>query len=71
MDGWKTIAFRFQVQELATGLIDHARTSYELEVLLNHNPDGKPWKPGERIYLSFHANTYNLFDDLPLQKKLL
>lgn len=38
---------RKQVQELATGLIDHARTSYELEVLLNHNPDGKPWIPGE------------------------
>ncbi len=37
---------RKQVQELATGLIDHARTSYELEVLLNHNPEGKPWRPG-------------------------
>lgn len=41
-------ALRKQVQELATGLVDHARTSYELEVLLNHNPDGKPWKPGEK-----------------------
>ena len=37
---------RKQVQGVATGLIDHARTSYELEVLLNHNPEGKPWVPG-------------------------
>ncbi len=39
-------SLRKQVQNLATGLIDHARTSYELEILLNHNPDGRPWKPG-------------------------
>jgi transient receptor potential cation channel subfamily C protein 4 len=37
---------RGQVQELASGLIDNARTSYELEVLLNHNPTGEPWAPG-------------------------
>ena len=42
-------ALRKQAQELATGLIDHARTSYELEVLLNHNPDGAPWTPGINI----------------------
>ena len=38
---------RKQVQELATGLVEQARTSYELEILLNHNPEGEPWIPGE------------------------
>ena len=33
-----------QVQEFVTGLVDHARTSYELEVILNHNPEGDPWQ---------------------------
>eukprot|EP00095_Tigriopus_kingsejongensis_P011532 snap_masked-scaffold33_size549341-processed-gene-1.10 protein:Tk11532 transcript:snap_masked-scaffold33_size549341-processed-gene-1.10-mRNA-1 annotation:"trp channel protein" len=37
---------RQQVQELATGLVEQARTSYELEVMLNHNPNGEPWAPG-------------------------
>ena len=40
---------RAQVQELASGLVDHARTSYELEVILNHNPSGEPWKPGRNL----------------------
>ena len=40
---------RAQVQELASGLVDHARTSYELEVILNHNPTGEPWKPGRDL----------------------
>ncbi|CAH0386100.1 unnamed protein product [Bemisia tabaci] len=35
-------------QTFATSLLDHARTSYELEVMLNHNPDGESWEPGER-----------------------
>ena len=26
--------------------MDQARTSYELEVCLNHNPGGIPWLPG-------------------------
>ena len=39
---------RKQVQELATGLVEQARTSYELEILLNHNPEGEPWIPGEQ-----------------------
>ena len=33
-----------QVQEFVTGLVDNTRTSYELEVILNHNPDGEPWQ---------------------------
>ena len=29
-----------------TGLVDNTRTSYELEVILNHNPEGVPWQVG-------------------------
>ncbi|XP_011865921.1 PREDICTED: transient receptor potential protein isoform X2 [Vollenhovia emeryi] len=39
---------REQTQQFATGLLDHARTSYELEVMLNYNPTGENWDPGER-----------------------
>lgn len=35
-------------QQFATSLLDHARTSYELEVMLNYNPTGENWDPGER-----------------------
>ena len=41
------IRLRKQVQEFVTGLIDHTRTSFELEVILNHNPNGTPWQVGE------------------------
>lgn len=37
-----------QCQVFATSLLDHARTSHELEVLLNFNPSGENWEPGER-----------------------
>ncbi|XP_059081823.1 transient receptor potential protein-like [Tigriopus californicus] len=52
---------RKQVQELATGLVEQARTSYELEVMLNHNPSGEPWIPGEtqtleRLKLAIDSN---------------
>ncbi|CAK9815628.1 Transient receptor potential protein [Anthophora quadrimaculata] len=47
--------FRFEynemrelVQNFATSLLDHARTSLELEVMLNYNPHGENWEPGER-----------------------
>ena len=33
-----------QVQDFVTGLVDNTRTSYELEVILNHNPDGETWQ---------------------------
>ena len=36
--------FFLQVQDFVTGLVDNTRTSYELEVILNHNPDGEPWQ---------------------------
>ncbi|CAH0560770.1 unnamed protein product [Brassicogethes aeneus] len=36
------------VQDFATALVDHSRTSYELEVILNYDPDGEMWHPGER-----------------------
>ena len=32
------------MHEFVTGLVDATRTSYELEVILNHNPDGEPWQ---------------------------
>lgn len=36
-------------QLFATSLLDHARTSYELEVMLNYNPEtADNWEPGER-----------------------
>lgn len=39
---------RAATQDFATALLDHARTSAELEVMLNFNPDGDVWEPGER-----------------------
>ncbi|CAA9995354.1 unnamed protein product [Nesidiocoris tenuis] len=42
---------RKQVQEFATSLLDHARTSNELEVMLNYDPNAGPlevWQPGDR-----------------------
>lgn len=40
---------RLLCQNFATSLLDHARTSYELEIMLNYNPmDGDNWDPGER-----------------------
>ncbi|XP_071877482.1 transient receptor potential [Bombus fervidus] len=39
---------REQTQNFATALLDHARTSLELEVMLNYNPHGENWEPGER-----------------------
>ncbi|XP_071452675.1 transient receptor potential protein-like isoform X2 [Hetaerina americana] len=39
---------RAATQTFATSLLDHARTSFELETMLNHNPTGEAWEPGER-----------------------
>ncbi|XP_046395516.1 transient receptor potential protein-like [Ischnura elegans] len=39
---------RTSTQTFATSLLDHARTSFELETMLNHNPTGDAWEPGER-----------------------
>ncbi|XP_065347171.1 transient receptor potential protein-like [Cloeon dipterum] len=40
---------RKQVQTFATSLLDHARTSYELDVMLNYDPDeiDNIWEPGK------------------------
>ncbi|XP_017784473.1 PREDICTED: transient receptor potential protein-like [Nicrophorus vespilloides] len=35
------------VQGFATTLLDHVRTSSELEILLNYDPEGDVWEPGE------------------------
>ena len=46
-------ALRKKVQEFAVGLVEQTRTSYELEVCLNHNPGGIPWQPGLIFFLFF------------------
>lgn len=38
---------RVNVQQFATSLLDHARTSYELEIMLNYDAEGDTWEPGE------------------------
>lgn len=39
---------RIHCQEFATTLLDHVRTSYELEVMLNYNPNDDSWDPGDK-----------------------
>lgn len=41
---------RQTVQTFSTGLLDHVRTSSELDVILNYDPDPHkaPWEPGDR-----------------------
>ena len=40
---------RENVQTFATSLLDHVRTSQELDVMLNYNHEGmQNWEPGER-----------------------
>lgn len=40
---------RENVQVFATSLLDHARTSQELEIMLNYNHEaGSNWDPGDR-----------------------
>lgn len=39
---------RSKVQEFAVSLLDHTRTSKELEIMLNYNPDEGDWMPGQR-----------------------
>ncbi|XP_077296878.1 transient receptor potential-gamma protein-like isoform X3 [Arctopsyche grandis] len=43
---------RKQCQEFATALLDHTRSSHELEVLLNHDPTGPAFEHGERMQLN-------------------
>lgn len=41
---------RASVQEFVTSLLDHVRTSNELEIMLNfnHEPSNDIWSPGHR-----------------------
>lgn len=43
---------RRQCQDFATALLDHTRSSYELEVLLNHDPTGPAFEHGDRMHLN-------------------
>lgn len=43
---------RRQCQDFATALLDHTRTSNELEVMLNHDPTGPVFEHGERMHLN-------------------
>ncbi|KAG8194409.1 hypothetical protein JTE90_011020 [Oedothorax gibbosus] len=44
-------ALRLKCEEYATALLDHTRTSYELEVMLNYDPKGPAYEKGERMKL--------------------
>ena len=48
---------RQQVQNFATSLLDHARTSYELEIMLNYDIRGKIFN----IQWPNSKESYNLF----------
>ncbi|KAF5272566.1 hypothetical protein FQR65_LT04905 [Abscondita terminalis] len=39
---------KHQIQNFATSLLDYARSSYELEIMLNYDSKGDNWDPGER-----------------------
>ena len=43
---------RTQCQNFATALLDHTRSSAELEVLLNHDPSGPVYQHGDRMHLN-------------------
>ncbi|XP_023336908.1 transient receptor potential-gamma protein [Eurytemora carolleeae] len=46
------LGLRKQCQNFATALLDHTRSSQELEILLNHDPSGPEYKHGERMHLN-------------------
>ncbi|GFQ91603.1 transient receptor potential-gamma protein [Trichonephila clavata] len=43
---------RRQCQNFATALLDHTRSSYELEAMLNYDPTGPAFEHGDRMHLS-------------------
>ncbi|XP_026671309.1 transient receptor potential-gamma protein isoform X2 [Ceratina calcarata] len=43
---------RRQCQDFATALLDHTRSSNELEVLLNYDPTGPAYEHGKRMHLN-------------------
>ena len=38
------------MQHFAECLVDHTRKSLELEIILNYDPDGGAYQPGERMH---------------------
>lgn len=46
------LELRRKCQDFATALLDHTRTSYELEVLLNYDPTGPAFEHGDRMHLT-------------------
>ena len=43
---------RGQCTKFATSLLDHTRSSTELEILLNHDPTGPVYQHGDRMHLN-------------------
>ena len=41
-----------QCTKFATSLLDHTRSSTELEILLNHDPTGPVYQHGDRMHLN-------------------
>lgn len=41
-----------QCQTFSTALLDHVRTSAELETMLNYSAEGDVWEPGDRQTLA-------------------
>lgn len=46
------LELRAQCQKFATALLDHTRSSTELEILLNHDPTGPVYQHGDRMHLN-------------------
>lgn len=44
-------ALRDQVQKFTMDLVDETRTCTELEIVLNYDPEGEPYKKGEFMHL--------------------
>ncbi|XP_064099738.1 transient receptor potential protein-like [Macrobrachium nipponense] len=45
-------ALRKQVQEFTMALVDETRTSTELEIILNYDPEGEPYKQGQFMHFT-------------------
>ncbi|XP_068231132.1 transient receptor potential protein-like [Palaemon carinicauda] len=45
-------SLRKQVQDFTMALVDETRTSLELEIVLNYDPEGEPYKPGQFMHFT-------------------
>ncbi|GFX60106.1 transient receptor potential-gamma protein [Trichonephila clavipes] len=52
LDNQERQELRRQCQNFATALLDHTRSSYELEAMLNYDPTGPAFEHGDRMHLS-------------------